>query len=135
MKNFLQEFKSFAMKGNVMDLAVGVIIGAAFQAVVASLTEDILSPIIGLFAKQNFDTLHWEVLGATIGYGAFLTSLINFIIMALVVFLLVKAMNRLASIGKNEEKKEPEAKKCPYCLNEINIKATRCPACTSHLEE
>ena len=100
MKKFLQEFKSFAMKGNVLDLAVGVIIGAAFQAVVASLTKNILAPIIGLFAKQNFDALHWEVLGTTIGYGAFITSLINFIIMAFVVFLLVKAMNRLASIGK-----------------------------------
>lgn len=135
MKKFLQEFKSFAMKGNVLDLAVGVIIGAAFQAVVASLTENILSPIIGLFAKQNFDALHWEVRGTTIGYGAFITSLINFIIMAFVVFLLVKAMNRLASIGKKEEEKEPETKKCPYCFREINIKATRCPACTSQLEE
>mgnify|MGYP000873547381 FL=1 len=135
MKKFLQEFKSFAMKGNVLDLAVGVIIGAAFQAVVASLTKNILAPIIGLFAKQNFDALHWEVLGTTIGYGAFITSLINFTIMAFVVFLLVKAMNRLASIGKKKEEKEPETKKCPYCLNEINIKATRCPACTSHLQE
>lgn len=135
MKKFLQEFKSFAMKGNVLDLAVGVIIGAAFQAVVASLTKNILAPIIGLFAKQNFDALHWDLWGTTIGYGAFITSLINFIIMAFVVFLLVKAMNRLASIGKKKEEKEPETKKCPYCLNEINIKATRCPACTSHLQE
>lgn len=135
MKNFLKEFKNFAMKGNVMDLAVGVIIGAAFQGVVASLTENILSPIIGLFAKQNFDALYWEVFGVKIGYGAFITSLVNFIIMALVVFLLVKGMNRLASIGKKEEEKEPDTKKCPYCLEKINIKATRCPACTSHLQE
>lgn len=133
MKKLLQEFKSFALRGNVMDLAVGVIIGGAFQAVVASLTENILTPIIGLFTKQNPAELQWEVLGVPV--GAFITSLINFIIMAFVVFLLVKAMNRLASIGKKEEAKEPETKRCPYCLTEINIKATRCPACTSHLEE
>lgn len=136
MKKFLQEFKSFAMKGNVMDLAVGVIIGAAFQGVVNSLTENILSPVIGLFTKQNFDSLHLEILGVTIGYGAFITSVINFLIMAFVVFLLIKVMNRVMSSGKKApEAAAPTTKKCLYCLSEINIKATRCPACTSQLEE
>ena len=135
MKKFIQEFKDFAIKGNVMNLAVGVIIGAAFQGVVSSLTDNILSPIIGLFTGQNFDGLKVEALGITLKYGAFITSLINFLIMAFVVFLLVKSMGHVASLGKKEEKeKEPTSKKCPYCVTEIDIKATRCPACTSELE-
>lgn len=135
MKKFLQEFKDFAMKGNVMNLAVGVIIGAAFQSVVASLTENILSPIIGLFFKGGFDLSQLEAAG--IKYGAFLTSVINFIIMALVVFLLVKGMNALSSVGKKKEEAaeaEPTTKTCPFCQSEISLKATRCPACTSQLE-
>ncbi|MDR2952113.1 MAG: large conductance mechanosensitive channel protein MscL, partial [Treponema sp.] len=84
MKNFFKEFRDFAMKGNVLNLAVGVIIGAAFQGVVSSLTENILSPIIGLLMRQNFDSLMLEVMGITLKYGAFITSIINFIIMALV---------------------------------------------------
>ena len=136
MKGFLKEFKDFALKGNVMNLAVGVIIGAAFQGVVSSLTDNILSPVIGLFAGQNFDTLQFKALGATITYGAFITSLIDFIIMAFVVFLLVKIMNRALSIGrkKTETAEEPATKKCEYCKSDIDIQATRCPLCTSHLK-
>ena len=135
MKKNLQEFRDFALKGNVMNLAVGLIIGAAFQSVVTSLTDNILSPFIGLFANKNFDALALEVFGVSIGYGAFITSVINFVIMALVVFWLVKLMNRLSSGGKSEEKAPPPTtKQCGYCQSEINIQATRCPYCTSQLE-
>ena len=135
MSKFLKEFRDFAFKGNVMNLAVGVIIGAAFQSVVSSLTDNILSPIIGLFTKQNFDSLKLEVFGVTLKYGAFITSIINFIIMAFVVFMLVRIMNIAMSLDKRHEApKPPTVKQCPYCLSEINIKAARCPACTSQLE-
>jgi len=134
MKKFLKEFKDFALKGNVLNLAVGVIIGAAFQGVVSSLTENILSPIIGLFTRQNFDSLMLEVLGITLKYGAFITSIINFIIMAFVVFLIVKIMNQILTIGQETPKALPTKKQCAYCFSEIDINATRCPACTSKLE-
>lgn len=135
MKKFLQEFKDFALRGNVMDLAVGVIVGAAFQSVVSSLTDNILSPIIGLFTRQNFDELALEVFGVTLKYGAFITSVINFLIMAFVIFLLVRGMNRLAALGKKEQpKEEPKTKTCPYCCTDIPAKATRCPNCTTQLQ-
>ncbi len=135
MKKFFEEFKSFALKGNVMNLAVGVIIGAAFQGVVTSLTDNILSPIIGLLTGANFDALQLSVLGITLRYGAFITSVINFLIMALVVFLLVKGMNALTNIGRKPvEPGTPTTKFCPHCCTEIAIAATRCPACTSELE-
>lgn len=137
MKKFFKEFKEFALRGNVMDLAVGVIIGAAFQAIVNSLVADIISPVIGLFAKSNFDSLYFQVPGSEVKimYGQFITAVINFIIMALVIFLLVKLLNKLTTIGKKEEKKDPTTKKCPYCFTEIPIQATRCPDCTSQLPE
>ena len=132
MKKFLEEFKTFALRGNVMSLAVGVIIGSAFQGVVASLTDNLLSPIIGLFTRQNFDTLQLGFLGITLRYGAFITSVINFIIMAFVVFILVRAMNKLLSLG--EQKKEPAPPRlCPFCKTALHPEATRCPACTSQL--
>lgn len=135
MKKFIQEFKAFALKGNVMDLAVGVIIGAAFQGVVASLTENILSPIIGLFAGQNFDGLQLSFLGVTLQYGAFLTSVMNFIIMAFVVFSLVKVLAKLSNVAKLDTPVAlPVTKKCPFCCTQVNVEATRCPACTSQLE-
>jgi len=134
MKKFLKEFKEFALKGNVLNLAVGIIIGAAFQGVVNSLTENILSPIIGLLTRQNFDSLMLQVLGITLKYGAFITSVINFIIMAFVVFMLVRIMNKILTIGHEKQKDAPPTKKlCPYCFSEIDINATRCPACTSQL--
>jgi large conductance mechanosensitive channel len=135
MKKFLNEFKDFALKGNVLNLAVGVIIGAAFQGVVSSLTENILSPIIGLLTRQNFDSLMLEILGITLKYGAFITSIINFIIMAFVVFLLVRIMNKILSIGHEKQKAPLTKKKCNYCFSEIDINAKRCPACTSLLHE
>lgn len=102
MKTFFNEFKEFAIKGNVMTLAVGMIIGLAFQDVVSSLTENIISPIIGLFVGQNFDNLELAIGGATIYYGAFVTSVVNFVILAFVVFLIVKAMNRIIKENKPE---------------------------------
>jgi len=135
MKKFLKEFKEFALRGNVMNLAIGVIIGAAFQGVVGSFTENIISPIIGLFVGQNFDTLQVTVLGATITYGAFITSVIDFIIMALVVFIMVRLISRALAAGQKEASPpEPTTKKCTFCMSEISIEATRCPSCTSHLE-
>ncbi len=134
MKKFLKEFRNFALKGNVMNLAVGVIIGSAFQGVVNSLTQNILSPIIGIFAGVNFEAMHWEVFGVDLRYGAFITTLINFLIMAFVVFIIVKLMNRLAE-GPDDKKVEVATKSCPYCYSEINVAATRCPACTSDLSK
>ena len=135
MKKFFGEFKEFIMRGNVLDLAVGVIIGAAFQAIVTSLTTDIISPILGIFGGMNFDALVLEFNGVTIGYGKFITAIINFIIMAFVIFLLVKAVNKIMSIGKKPEPKKETTKKCPYCCSEIDIKATKCPHCTSDIKE
>ena len=137
MKKFFEEFKAFAMRGNVMDLAVGVIIGAAFKAIVDSLVADVISPIIGLFAKQDFSGLVLRLFGVEIRYGAFITSIINFVLMAFIIFLFVKVMNHLASLGqKKEEIKEAvTTKKCPFCCTEIAKEATRCPHCTSLLEE
>ena len=124
MKKFLAEFKEFAMRGNVMDLAVGVIIGGAFKG--------IFSPVIGILAGQNFSDKALNIGGASIAYGAFITSVLNFIIIAFVLFLLVKSMNKLHDmVKKPEEKKEP--RKCPYCLSVIPDEATRCPHCTSEL--
>ena len=134
MKKFFDEFKSFALKGNVMNLAVGVIIGAGFQGVVTSLTDNILSPIIGLFAGANFDGLHFEFFGVIIKYGAFITTVINFLIMAFVVFLMIKGMNKLTE-HSSETKESTPLRKCRFCMTEIDISATRCPACTSNLEE
>jgi len=133
VKKFVKEFKEFALHGNVMSLAVGMIIGAAFQEIVASLTENLLSPIIGVFMGRNFDTLEWNVLGVTLRYGAFLTSVINFIILAFVVFLLVRGMNKLFALKKEEE--VPPTHSCPFCKSEVQEGATRCPACTSILNE
>jgi len=130
MKKFMQEFKEFALRGNVMSLAVGMIIGAAFQEIVTSLTENILSPIIGLLIGQNFDSLELNVLGVTLRYGAFITTVVNFIILAFVVFLLVRAMNKL--FAAKDEVKEPEHC-CPFCKTVLHEEATRCPACTSVL--
>jgi large conductance mechanosensitive channel len=146
MRQFLQEFKEFALRGNVMNMAVGVIIGASFQGVVTSLTQNILSPIIGLFAKQNFDSLVLKFWNVEIKYGAFITSVANFFIMAFVIFLMVRAMNALRDLSdkKRKELLSPPSspppsppplsvKKCPYCFSEIDIKATRCPHCTSQI--
>lgn len=132
MKKFLQEFKEFALKGDVMSLAVGVIIGGAFQGIVASFTESFINPIINSIGGANIGG-HFEIFhtGQYIEYGAFLTAVINFIIMAFVIFMLVKGVNMLMSIGKKEEVAAPLTRKCPYCKGEIDIAATKCMFCTS----
>ena len=135
MKKLFGEFKEFIMRGNVMDLAVGVIIGGAFGAIVTSLTEDIISPILGLFGNLDFSQLVAKVGNVEIRYGAFLTAVINFLIMALIIFLMVKGINKLMTIGKKKEKAEEEAttKICPHCCEEVNINATKCPHCTGDI--
>lgn len=134
MRKFISEFKEFAMKGNVMDMAVGIIIGSAFTGIVTSLVDNILSPVIGLLAKGNFDGLAVDFFGVTLKYGSFIMAVINFLIVAFVLFVIIKAMNKAKSLGqKQEEEAEPELKECPYCMSEIPVKATRCPHCTSQL--
>lgn len=134
MKKLIQEFKEFALRGNVIDLAVGVIIGAAFQNIVTSLTDDIISPLIGLVAKTDFKDMAISVFDVNVKYGSFITAVINFLIMAVVLFSLIKVMNTAAAIGKKEEAPaEPTTKKCPFCKSEIAIEATRCPHCTSEV--
>ena len=111
MTKFIEEFKTFAIKGNVMDMAVGVIIGAAFQAIVSSLVSDIISPLLGSFAGMNFDSLSVSINGATLAYGKFITAVINFLIMALVLFMIVKTINKISSMfheEKIEEESEPK---------------------------
>ena len=152
MKKFFNEFKEFISRGNVLNLAVGVIIGAAFQSIVKSLTDDIISPVIGLLVKTDFKDLAVVVKEAVldeagevltpevaIRYGAFITAIINFFIMALVIFLLVKFVNKLMDLGKKKEEPaepaEPTTKVCPFCKSEIAIEATRCPHCTSEIKE
>lgn len=141
---FFEEFKKFILRGNVMDMAVGVIVGGAFTAIVTSLNADILTPILGLFGGTDFSYLY-VTLGSgenapVLHYGNFITAIINFLITALVIFILLKVINRIterlsAMTGNEEETSAPTTKKCPYCCSEIDIKATRCPHCTSILEE
>jgi len=147
MKKFFKEFKEFAVKGNMMDLAVGMIIGSAFTSIVSSLVNDIFMPVISIFTgKLDFSNLFIALDGnqyptlaaaqeagaATLSYGSFISGLINFLIMAFVVFLIVKALNKLK---KEEPKAAPTTKKCPFCRSEIALEATRCPHCTSQLEQ
>lgn len=136
MKKFLSEFKEFAMRGNVIDLAVGVIIGGAFQKIVTSLVGDVVSPLIGLFGKKDFSSWILKIGEVEIKYGNFITEVINFIIMAFIIFVMVKMLNKLSSINKKEEIIEEAitTKKCPYCCSEIAIEATKCPHCTSDVE-
>ena len=137
MKKFLGEFKDFALKGNVIDLAVGVIIGAAFQSIVNSLVKDIISPVIGLIAKTDFSNLSIDIKNVSIRYGSFITAIINFLIMAFIIFLFVRFINKLKEVGSKLSKTEKEKteKKCPYCTKMVPVKATRCPYCTSVLEQ
>ncbi len=135
MKKMMQEFKKFALRGNVMDLAVGVMIGSAFSAIVTSLVNDIISPLIGWLVQVDFSALTLAVGDVNIAYGAFIMAIINFILVALVLFGLVKAVNRVSSLGKKPEAPAaPTTKKCPYCQSEIPLAATRCPHCTAMLE-
>lgn len=155
----LKEFKEFATKGNVMDLAIGVIIGGGFQSIVNSLVNDLIMPFISIFTgKIDFNNMMITVGDTSIKYGSFITNVINFLIIAFSVFLMVKYINKLNKtleetakginkklekknkFFKNKKKKEepiptPTTKICPFCLSEINIKASRCPHCTSILDE
>ncbi len=130
-----KEFKAFIMRSNVIDLAVGVIIGGAFGKIVASLVNDILMPLIGLIlGGVNFSGLAWKIKDASINYGMFLQSVVDFLIIATAIFFIVKAINRLQKKPETAPAPaEPTTKECPYCLSTIPIKATRCPHCTSQL--
>lgn len=139
---FIKEFKEFVMRGNVMDMAVGVIIGGAFTAIVTSLNADILTPVLGIFGGTDFSALS-VTLGSgeaapVLAYGNFITAIINFLITALVIFCLVKFINKVSNMTKKEEEAPapaaPTTKICPYCKSEIAIEATRCAHCTSVLE-
>ena len=150
MKKFASEFKAFVLRGNVMDMAVGVIIGAAFGSIVTALTDDFINPLIASIGGAeiagmiklpwvDYTGLDAEATQAlALNYGHFITTVINFLIMALVIFLLVKAINKAHTIGKKEEPAEEEAPTtttCPFCKSEIPIEATKCPCCTSDLPE
>jgi len=141
-----KEFKEFAMRGNVLDLAIGVIIGGAFGKIVTSLVNDILMPPFGLLlGKVDFTNLFISLSGkpyaslaeaqaagaATINYGVFINNIIDFLIVAFVIFLVVRAMNRF--LRKPAAPAEPTTRECPYCLSQIPLKASRCPHCTSEV--
>ena len=135
IKKFFEEFKAFAMRGNVLDMAVGVVIGGAFTAIVNSLVNDIINPAIGLFFNADFSEVGIHVGDVMIGIGSFINAIINFLIVAFVLFVVIKTINALHK--KPAEPAAPAApttKVCPYCQSEISIKAVRCPHCTSKLE-
>jgi large conductance mechanosensitive channel len=142
----LKEFREFAMRGNVLDMAIGIIIGTAFGKIITSLVNDILMPPIGvLMGKMDFANLFVNISpqkyqrlteakaagAATINYGLFLNTIIDFIIVAFVIFLLIRQVNRFK---KKEEPAAPITKDCPYCFSAVSVKATRCPHCTSELK-
>jgi large conductance mechanosensitive channel len=149
MQGFVKEFREFISRGSVIDLAVGIIIGTAFTGIVNSLVNDVIMPPIGLLLGDvDFSNLYINLSGdsydslaaaqeagaATLNYGQFINTVINFLIIAFVIFVLIRQINRI----KREEEAapaEPTTKDCPYCLSAIPIAATRCPQCTSHLEE
>lgn len=125
-----KEFKEFIAKGNVLDLAVAVLIGAAFGRIITSFTTDILTPIIGAFGKKDFSALAITVGDATIAYGKFINALIDFLIVAWVLFMIVKAANKMKQPAAEAP---PVTKDCPFCYSTIPVAATRCPDCTSQL--
>ena len=136
MKKFLNEFKEFALRGNVMDLAIGVIIGAAFKDIVTSLTDNFINPILTFIMNFGKVRYGWAAIA---GFASnFITAVINFVIMAFILFLLVKLVNTLMTIGKKKEVEapaEPTTKVCPFCKSEIAIDATRCAHCTAELDK
>ena len=132
MKKFIEEFKAFALRGNVMDMAIGVIIGGAFTSIVTSLTENLINPILGLFGGTDLSGFVLNLGGVELRYGAFITSIINFLIMAFVLFCLLKAVNKLTALGKKPEAPaEPTTKVCPFCCSEMPLKAVKCAPCGS----
>jgi large conductance mechanosensitive channel len=150
MMRFLKEFKQFAVKGNVIDLAVGVVIGTAFNKIVTSLVNDIIMPPFGiLLGRVDFKEKFVNLSGtdypslaaakaagaATLNYGAFINIILEFVIVGFAVFMLVKWINRMKRFGKNgEDAPAPSTKECPFCLSKIPLKATRCSACTSEVK-
>ncbi len=147
---FVKEFRDFIARGSVIDLAVGVVIGAAFTKIVTSLVEGLLMPVVGLFTGRIDFASHFYVLDKSkglpvslaeakaagvpvIAYGQFINDVISFIIVAFVIFLIVKRVNRLWS-GEPADKQEPTTKECAFCFSTIPVKATRCPECTSQLQ-
>ena len=131
MKKFIEEFKAFALRGNVMDMAVGVIIGGAFSGIVTSLTDNFINPILNVLTAGKMYTVE-DVAGFA---SNFISAVVNFLIMALILFCLMKGINKLLTFNKKEETPaEPITKVCPFCQSEISIKASRCPHCTSVLE-
>lgn len=137
MKKLLSEFKEFALKGNMLDLAVGVLIGSAFSGLVTSLTDNIIQPILNCFASPDaagaskLSIKFWRL---DMPIGQFISDVLNFIIMAFVIFMIVKGINKLRSLGKKEEAEAaPTTKVCPFCKSEISIEAVKCPHCTSDL--
>lgn len=140
MKKLIKEFKEFISRGNVIDMAVGVIIGGSFTAIVNSLVNDMLTPVLGLITGgQDFSGLMIKIGDTEFKYGSFISAVINFLLIAAVLFVLVKTINKFQKdFGIKKEAAPPPAptkKKCPFCCSEIDINATRCPHCTSVLEE
>lgn len=133
----LQEFKQFVLRGNVVDLAVGIIVGVAFAAVVQSLVDNLISPLIGLFGGvPDLSRATFTVRDSVFRYGAFLTAVLTFVLTVFVVFLfVVKPINHLVTRARGETPPDPTTKKCPFCTLDIPVHATRCPNCTGNLEE
>ncbi|MBU5668681.1 large conductance mechanosensitive channel protein MscL [Peptoniphilus sp. MSJ-1] len=136
MKGFIKDFKDFIARGNVLDMAVGVIIGAAFGKIVSSLVDNILTPLLGiLIGGVNFEDLSIVVGTAEVKYGAFIQSVFDFLIIAFVIFTIIRQISNVtARFKKQEEVSAPKEKECPFCKSTIAINATRCPHCTSELE-
>lgn len=131
LKKFIEEFKAFALRGNVMDMAVGVIIGGAFSGIVTSLTDNFITPIISLVGGTRYS---WEQINGFV--SSFVGTVVNFLIMAFILFCLLKAVNKLMALGKKPEAPAaPTTKKCPYCCSEIPIEAVKCAHCASELPE
>ena len=135
----IKEFKDFAIRGNVVDMAVGIIIGAAFGKIVTSLVNDVVMPPIGLL-RGNVDFSNLSIVlrektpeaeAITVNYGAFINTVLDFVIVAFVIFLVIRQMNRM----KRQEAAQPTTKNCPYCMSVVDVNATRCPHCTSELQE
>ena len=130
----LKEFRDFILRGNVIDLAVGIVIGAAFGALVTSFVGDVLTPLLGLLSIPDFSTLSFEAGKATVNYGKFLNAFISFLLVALAIFFfVVKPMNAMTARLKKPDDGEKPLKTCPFCATDIPSAATRCPACTSQL--
>ena len=130
----LKEFRDFVMRGNVLDLAIAVILGAAFGAIITSLVNDIIMPLIGIIlGGVDFTTLTYQVGNAVVAYGKFIQAIINFLIIAFVLFLIIRSINRFKNKEPVPAPEAPSTKDCPHCFTAIPIKATRCPNCTSQI--